>query len=77
MIWEKQKNGVIKMAVACSTMPGERLSFDISSPSLGGEKHWILVVEDSTDFAWSYFYKKIRIKNVMMSLVKEFNQAQY
>ena len=37
---------------------GERLFFDISSPStptIGGKKHWLLVMKDSIDYAWSYF----------------------
>ena len=30
---------------------GERIFSSPSSPTLGGEKHWLLVVEDITDFA--------------------------
>ena len=39
---------------------GERLFFDISSikaKSYGGAKFWLLVVDDKTDYAWSYFLK--------------------
>ena len=44
-----------------STVPGERLFFDISSiksKSFGGAKFWLLIVDDATGFAFSYFLKK-------------------
>ena len=44
-----------------STIPGERLFFDISSiksKSFGGAKFWLLIVDDATGFAFSYFLKK-------------------
>ena len=34
-----------------------QMHFNISSPStptLDGKKHWLLVIEDSTNYAWSY-----------------------
>ena len=43
-----------------STTPGERLYFDISSvtqPSIGGNKFWLLIVDDATDMPWSIFLK--------------------
>ena len=69
-----KKGGVCKKAVACSKILGERLLFDISSPSTPtfvGKKHWLLVIEDSTDFTWSYFLKKkLDLLSAMMNLVK-------
>ena len=53
-----KKTGVSEKAVAHSKVWGERLFFDINSrltPTFGGKKHWLLVVEASTDFAWIYF----------------------
>ena len=55
------KSRVCKKAVACSKILEERLFFVISSPStstFGGKKHWLLVIEDSTDYVWSYFSKE-------------------
>ena len=51
-----QKGCVSKKAVVLSKIFGERLFFDISSlwtPSFGSKKHWLLVVENSTDNSWS------------------------
>ena len=39
---------------------GERLMFDILSPtavSLGGKRHWLLVMDDYSDKIWSFFLK--------------------
>ena len=51
----KAKKGTVhKKAVECSKILGERLFFDISSPltpTVGGKKHWLLVMEDSSDYA--------------------------
>ena len=44
-----------------STIPGERLFFDISSiksKSFGGAKFWLLIIDDATGQAFSYFLKK-------------------
>ena len=41
--------------------PGGRLFFDISSVkrvSFGGSKFWLLIVDDATDFCFSYFSSK-------------------
>ena len=67
--------GVNKKAVVHCKVWRERLFFNISSlltPSLGGKKHWLLVIEDSTDFSRIYFLKeKLELKNVMMLLMKD------
>ena len=58
----------------------KRLFIDISSPSTASivsKKHWLLVVEDSTDYSLSYFsQEKFKVKDMMMSLLKEL-QAMY
>ena len=44
-----------------SKTSGERLCFDVSSikaKSFGGSKFCLLIVDDATGFAWSYFLKK-------------------
>ena len=56
----KQKK-VSKSLVARSTKSGERVFFDVSLPrtaSVGGNKHWLLVVDDFSDYCWSIFLKK-------------------
>ena len=56
-----KKSEVSKKAVAHSKMLGERLFFDISFPSpptFGGKKHWLLVIEDSSNYTWSIFLKE-------------------
>ena len=47
-----------------------------------GKKHWLLVIGDSTDHAWSYFIKeKLDLKNVMSPIknlkTKKNIQGQY
>jgi len=41
-----------------SQVPGERIYLNISSVrdlSIGGAKFWVLIVDDHTDYCWSYF----------------------
>ena len=43
-----------------ATKTGERIFIDISqlsTPSMGGNKYWLLIVDDHTDYAWSYFLR--------------------
>jgi hypothetical protein len=53
----------------------ERLFMDISSiktTSYGGSKFWLLVVDDKTDYSWSYFLKlKSETKYKICALVLE------
>ena len=53
---------------------------DIISPSttrMGSRKPWLLVVEDSTHYAWSYFLKeKLELKDGMLELLKDFRSTQ-
>jgi hypothetical protein len=54
---------------------GERLFMDLSSiktTSYGGSKFWLLVVDDKTDYSWSYFLKrKSETKDKICALVLE------
>jgi len=57
--------------IARSKIPGERLFIDISSvksKSLGGLKFWLLIIDDATDFCWSFFLKK---KGDLSKIVRE------
>ena len=56
----RQKN-LEKETKERSSIPGERLFVDISSvktESFGGSKFWLLVLDDASDYCWSYFLKK-------------------
>ena len=56
-----QNRGVSKKAVDCSKILGDRLFFNISSLSsstFGGKEHWLLVMEDSSDYGWGFFLKE-------------------
>ena len=47
-----------KKAVPHLQVFGERLFFDISSPSsltFGGKCHWLLVIDDCSNYCWSFF----------------------
>ena len=71
---------VSKTASIKATEKGERLYIDISGPykkSLIGSKYWILVVDDKTRKAWSFFVKKKSdIKQVAKTLVTLLKGAQ-
>ena len=72
---EAKKNGMSKMALSCSMVKGKRLFIDISSPStatMGGKKHWHLIVEDRTEYGFSGFLKeKSESKDVMISSLND------
>lgn len=56
----KQK-GVAKQTEDQSEIPGERIHTDTSSikhKSVGGNKHWLGIVDDETDKCWSHFMKR-------------------
>ena len=65
-----RKIKVSKMSVSYLMVKGEGLFIDINSPStasLGGKKYWLLIVENNTDYALSYFLpEKSELKDVMM-----------
>ena len=55
----KQKQ-LSKESSTKASAPGERLCLDISTihnPSYGGSKHWLLVLDDYSDYCWSFFLK--------------------
>ena len=70
---------ISKVPVKRASKPGGRLCIDISSPStksVGGKCHWLLVVDDCTDYAWSFFLnKKSETNDIMIALIKELKQA--
>ena len=73
----KQKS-VPKTTKTHATIRGERLCIDISyvkNASFGGVKYWLLVVDEATDFKWSYFLKsKDETSECMSSLLNELQQ---
>ena len=49
-----------KMTVPWSKMSGEKLFFVISSPStptFGSKQHWLLILDNSSEFIWTFFLK--------------------
>ena len=55
----KAKNA--RVSIKRSKIKGKRLFIDISSPStisLGNKKHWLLVLKDNTNYAWSHHLKE-------------------
>jgi hypothetical protein len=71
----RQKN-VNKNWLGSSNFPGERLYVDVNSikeRSFGGAKFWALIVDDYTDYCWSFVMKnksdiKARIKTLLTDL---------
>ena len=66
---------VAKITADKATKPGERLFIDLSGPyfkSAGGTQYWILVVDDFTRFAWSYFVtRKSMIRHPLNQLLNK------
>ena len=59
--WEKQKRAVLVRRLSSSPKFLERVFLDINSPSAPtpeSKKHWLLIIEDSTDYASSFFKEK-------------------
>ena len=60
-----------------SKVKGERLCIDISytgKTSLGGSVYWILIMDDCTDYLWSYFLKeKSETSIYVIRLIKDLN----
>ena len=69
-----KQRSVSKMVVAQSKIFGERLFFNISfssTPTFGGKKHWLFVIDDSSNYIWSFFLKeKLDLAGVMLGLIK-------
>jgi hypothetical protein len=72
----KEQEKVKKQWLGTSNLPGERLYIDISSikeRSFGGAKFWALIVDDYSDYCWSFVMKnksdlKTRIKTLLTDL---------
>ena len=68
-----QQKGVSKSTETKSTIPGERIFFDISSiktPSYGGNRFWLIALDDATSMTWSKFLKaKKELPKKMMSFL--------
>ena len=70
---QNQKGKSVKWPNKSATKLGERLFMDVTLPmavSLEGKKHWLLVVDDCSNYAWRYFLKKkseFPIKNKWIS----------
>jgi hypothetical protein len=59
-IAKAQQKNVNKNWLGSSNLPGERLYVDISSIKeriFGGAKFWSLIVDDYTDYCWSFLLK--------------------
>jgi hypothetical protein len=72
----RQKN-VAKISTHKATKVGERLYLDISSVdthTFGGNKYWLLVVDEFSDMCWSYFLNaKSALSKHMILLIKKLN----
>jgi hypothetical protein len=52
------RNPINKEATTCSSLPGEQIFIDMSKlthPTVANNKFWLIVVDDATDYTWSYF----------------------
>ena len=70
-----KKKSVPKNKVERAKTPGERLFIDISSPtqrSIGGNRHWLLVLDDFSDCTISFFLShKDMLKVKMIALITQ------
>ena len=70
-----RKKSVPKEKVEQSKTPGERLFIDISSPtqrSIGGNRHWLLILDDHSDKCFSFFLShKDMLKTKMVPFIKK------
>jgi hypothetical protein len=75
-IAKAQRKNVNKNMLVSSNLPGECLYVDISSikeRTICGAKFWALIVDDYTDYCWSFIMKnkldlKIKIKTLLTDL---------
>ena len=75
MLAKAKKKIINKKDNTYSKCPGERLYVDLSpsyKASMGGSKHWLLVVDQCTKFKWSCFLrKKNDLAEELMKIVKK------
>jgi len=71
-LWQANMN---KETVKCAAKSGKRLFINISSTeheSYRKARFWLLVINNVTDFCWSFLLKlKSETEEVMISLIKE------
>jgi len=72
---KSRQTNVPKSTETRSEVPGERFFIDgthIKKKSIGGAKFWHLVVDDCTDFCWSFFLKKKSDQvDLILDLIKD------
>ena len=70
-----KRKKIAKEAQNKSKIPGQRLYIDLSSirdESSGGKKHWLLIVDEATDYKWSKFLRtKSELPKIMLEFLKE------
>ena len=75
MVGKTRQSNLTKTPSQKATQNAERFFLDISSPtqpSLGGKRHWLLVLDDKPDKAWSFFLKqKSDLKDVVLPFLKD------
>jgi len=75
----RQKNLSKEKVDRCENK-GERLFLDISSTeytSYGKSKFWLLVMDDATDYCWSFFLKaKSDTAEVMVNFIKRLKDTE-
>ena len=74
-ISKARRKNVNKQIAERSSRKGDRFFIDISSinsESVSGRKYWLLVVDDNSDFCFSYFLKsKDELSETMIDLIRE------
>ena len=74
ILGKAKQQAVSKRAVPCWNFLVEKLFFNISSPTtltFGGKCHWLLVIDNCSDYIWSFFLKeKSNLAEKMLGLVK-------
>jgi transposase InsO family protein len=76
----RQKN-VNKVATTKAGRAAERLCLDISTfkyPSLGGNRHWLLIIDEFTAMKWSFFLKnKADLTNTVIPFLDKLKNTGY
>ena len=76
-----KQHKIAKETTTRSNVPGERLCIDISSvrsPSYGGAKFWLLIIDDASRMCWSTFLKhKSETGERVICFVKNLKENNY
>jgi len=79
-IGKAKQKAVSKIVKERSNVRGERLFIDISSvkaKSYGQRKFWLMVMDDCTDYCWSYFLKqKSELQEEVIKLIKDLKMKE-